>query len=201
MPRRDAYLTDDDDDDTPRRAAASGGGVPGWVWGTGGAVVFVVLLVGSFAVAFFNKRAALQQEHVARAELARAEAMRKADVHAEKKAVAGRSVVPLAKFTKAYKDDPENANVHYSGRPFRVQVRVTSVGEKWVGTSADLGAGPPRGTVPNVIFNFAAGHAGRHVVPGQMVVIEGLCAGLLPGPDEGPMRGPTLIFAGCRVEE
>ena len=198
MPRPDAYLTDDDDD-TPRRAAASGGGVPGWVWGTGGAGVFLVLLVGSFAVAFFNKREALQRDHVARAEMKRVEAMHKADL--PMKVAAGRPVIPLAQFTKAYKDDRENADVHYSGRTFRVQVLVKTVGEGWLGTSADLGAGPPRDTVSNVIFNVAAGHAGRHVVPGQLVVIEGTCAGLAPGPEEGPMRGPTLIFTACRVED
>lgn len=195
MPRPDAYLTDEDDD-APRRAAASGG-VPGWVWGVGGAAVFVGLLVGSFAVAFFNRRDALRREHVARAEAVQAEAQARAAkaVEAEPGPGGPLRVVPLEQFVHTYKTGGVTAGAHNVGKRFRIHVRVQVAGEGWVGTSAGLGAGQPGATASNVIFRLADDLP----APGETVVIEGTCAGLSPGPAAGPMRGPTLIFTDCHV--
>ncbi|HYH63469.1 MAG TPA: hypothetical protein VD866_02110 [Urbifossiella sp.] len=203
MPRRDAYLTDDDDD-TPRRAAASGGGgVPGWVWVAVAGGALALLLVGGLGFFSFNRREAAVRHEVQRADMMRAEVQARPPVMAVPEVGPGGMVgpggqppvIPLAQFTNAYKNDRDNANVHYTNRQFQVQVRVKTVGENWAGTSADLGAGAPREMVPNVIFRLVDGQ----VVPGETVVIEGTCAGLSPGPADGPMRSPTLTFTNCRV--
>ncbi|QDU23434.1 hypothetical protein [Urbifossiella limnaea] len=202
MPRRESYQTDDDYDDR-RGSASGGGGIPGWVWvvGGGGALA-VVVVVGLMFFAFTARREAMVQHEVARAELARDEAQM---MRAEGNAVGGHGAVGMApdrlpvlsllRVTNAYKNDPGTAEVRYTNQRVRVRVEVKATGEGWVGTSADLGSGPPRPMASNVIFRLDD----DGVAAGTTVVIEGMCAGLSPGPADGPMRGPTLTFTNCRV--
>lgn len=201
MPRRDAYLTDDDD--TPRRAAASGGGVPGWVWVAvaGGALAVVVL--GGLWFARVNQRDAMMRHEVARADMMRAEVQARPPVMAVPDDAPGGMAGPgeppvlsLARITNAYKSNRAAAEVRYTNRQWQVRVEVTvtgvrATGERWVGVSVDLGAGPPPGTEPNVIFRLTDGP----VAAGTTVVIEGRCVGLLPD----PRGGETLTFTDCRV--
>jgi len=204
MPRRDAYLTDDDDDNTPRRAAAAGGGgVPGWVWVAVAGGALAVLVVGGLLFARSNQREAVMRHEVQRADMMRAEVQARPPVMAEADHVpggiagpGGQPVLSLARITNSYKSDRAAAEDRYTGQQLRVRVEVTmtgvrATGERWVGASVDLGAGPPRGTEPNVIFRLTDGL----VAAGTTVVLEVRCDGLLPD----PRGGETLTFTDCRV--
>ena len=197
MPR-ESYRTDDEDDDF-RRAGASGGGIPGWVWVVLGGGALAVLVVGWLGFATFNPRDAAVRQEVARVDMMRAEVKARPPVMAVPEfapdGMAGAGgpvpVLSLVRITNAYKGDPAAADNRYTGRRLHVRFEVKTVGAGWAGASADLGAGLPPDTAPNVIFRFADDLP----APGETVLIEGQCEGLTPG----RVPAAALNFSNCRV--
>lgn len=201
MPRRESYRTDDEDDDLRRRASASGGGLPAWVWLIGGGGVLAMVVVAGLGFAFFTSRREAVRADFARAEVMRAEADHQPippdqwddEPVAEVPRLGGDAKelkeVSLTQFLKVYQNNPAAADATYTGTRLRLRLRVSAVGDGWVGASGALEPGRPAPATPNVIVEVPAADGGAAV--GATVVVEATCDGLVTDPE----TGPKLMFS------